>query len=60
MPRNEERTNQTANNDRAFPENVEPHGATRFGPAPTKPKPTTTNVNNVDPHGRKSPTFHRS
>ena len=40
---------------KAFPKNVEPKGRTRFGPPPSKPKPTTKNVFNTDPQGTKRP-----
>lgn len=57
MPRNEERTDQTVNSPKAFPdsETQEPKGRTRFGPDPMKPRPTTENVNNTDKAGTAKP-----
>ena len=40
----------------AFPKNVEPKGATRFGPAPRAPQATVKNRFNTDPKGRRSAT----
>lgn len=45
---------------RAFPENVEPRGQRRFGPAPYPERPPVRNVHNVDPHGKRTPRGPRS
>ena len=45
---------------RAFPENVEPRGAKRFGPQPYTPRPPKRNIFNVDRHGRVQPRGPRS
>ena len=42
-------------NKTAFPEPVEPKGRLYFGPAPPPPRPTTGNIYNTDPKGRKKP-----
>ena len=45
---------------KAFPPNVEPRGAKRFGPQPYTPRPPKQNVFNVDRHGRAQPRGSRS
>jgi len=41
--------------NKPFPSNQEPRGATRFGPDPMKPRPTTQNANNTDKAGKAQP-----